>query len=152
MRAAGGIGAGSISLTSLHPLCDTRLVRTAGRAIALLLLVSWLAQGAVASATALHVELHHHGSEDEAPAASDLALRMAEIVEHGHSHELTTPEHDHPAIAAERSAVGPAPPVGLPVETSHVASGAGSEALAGTAPPERPPPRALFTLHCCLLR
>lgn len=127
-------------------------MRTAAPAIALVLLGGWLAPGAVASATALHVGLHHHGSEDEAPAAGDLALRMAEIVEHGHSHELTTPEHGHPGTAAERSAVGPAPPLGLPAETSGGDSRAGSDALGGTAPPERPPPRALFALHCCLLR
>lgn len=124
-------------------------MRTAGRAIVLVVLGSWLAPGAAVLATVLHLDVHHHRDDREAAPARALALRLAEAAEHGHSHDVATPEHDHAATQGERlvaAAVAGSPAHPVTLDRLPI------EALAELPPPERPPPRPLFALHCSLLR
>lgn len=127
-------------------------MRSAGRAIVLALLGCWIAPGAAALGAALHVELHH-GPHADPPAAhaTALAKRLAAAAEHGHSHEVTAPDHEHRALRGERIATLLAPTPAPAADAASVEPGAG-ERLGVPPPPERPPPRPLFTLHCSLLR
>jgi hypothetical protein len=117
------------------------------RSLTAILLCAWAVPGAVGLLVALHLELHH--GPHHRPA--DGALGSEPAAERGHSHELSEPAHDHPAVRSpgpealhERATAwaltGLTPPE--PVEAF---------AEPAPAPPLRPPPRPLFTLHCALL-
>lgn len=117
------------------------------RLVTMALACSWLLPGLLALGVVLHVELHHH---DHGPSA-DRAAELAVAVEHGHSHEIGEPGHEHPANRGERRQVAPAPDeaAGLPWGSLQAWASRGAEAA--PEEPRHPPPRPLFTLHCALL-
>ena len=73
------------------------VVRHARRVAALLALMGVLAPCASGVVVALHLSAHHAAElhEDDHDHAADLS-----VLWHGHSHEATTPEHDHPLLVA----------------------------------------------------
>lgn len=72
-------------------------VRHARRAAAVLALVGLLTPGASGVVVAFHLSAHHAADhhEDGHDHAADLS-----VLWHGHSHETTTPQHDHPLLVA----------------------------------------------------
>jgi hypothetical protein len=74
-----------------------RIVRSARRTAALFALAGIFAPSVSAAIAVLHLSAHHpaeaHGEHHE--HAADLSLLW-----HGHGHEATTPDHDHPALVA----------------------------------------------------
>ena len=117
------------------------------RLLTVVLLSVWLLPGVLGLAAALHLELHH----DAHGAPPDRALALALAAEHGHSHELTEPAHDHPATRAKAQAAALEPAGAFVLPWGGLP--APRETTVETAPsaPLRPPPRPLFTLHCALL-
>lgn len=69
----------------------------ARRAAALLSLVSLIAPGASSAVVTFHLSAHHAGEahEEHHNDAADLS-----VLWHGHGHEATTPDHDHPLLVA----------------------------------------------------
>lgn len=66
------------------------------RAAAVLALAGLLTPVAAAAVATLHVSGHHAaGHEERHDQAVDLSLAW-----HGHAHEDTTPDHDHPLLVA----------------------------------------------------
>lgn len=124
-------------MTAVHRTLVHRLATAA-------LLAAWLAPSGLGLATALHVELHHHGN----PAAE-----WALAVEHGHSHQVEDAEHDHSARRAEAPRAPGDPSAAEATGDGPPALAAGGPGAApAPSPPLRPPRRELYTLHCALLR
>ena len=73
-------------------------MRRARQTVALMSLAALLAPFGSGAAVALHLALAHasHHHDAAADAAQDLRT-----VWHGHSHDKSTPEHDHPGISAQ---------------------------------------------------
>lgn len=117
------------------------------RLVTIALACSWLLPGLVALAVVVHVELDHHHHGPSGDRAAELAL----TVEHGHSHEVGEPGHEHPANRNDRRQAAPAleDPTGLPWASLQAWATHGVQV--SPAEPLRPPPRPLFTLHCALL-
>jgi hypothetical protein len=115
------------------------------RLLTALLLSAWLLPGVLGLAVAIHLELHH----DAHGVPPDRALALA--AEHGHSHGLAEPAHDHPAARAKAQAAAKEPAAAFVLPWGGLP--APRETTVETAPsaPLRPPPRPLFTLHCALL-
>lgn len=117
------------------------------RLVTIALACSWLLPGFLALAVVVHLELDHHDHGRSGDQAAELAL----TVEHGHSHEVGEPGHEHPANRTDRRQANPAPDAatGPPWGALEAWASRGAEAV--PEEPGRPPPRPLFTLHCALL-
>lgn len=79
------------------------VVRDARWAAALLALVGLLTPGVSGVVVAVHLSAHHAAAahhEGGHDRAADLS-----VLWHGHSHEKTTPAHDHPLLVAEAEAL-----------------------------------------------
>ena len=125
------------------------IVRKARRVAALLALTGFLIPGASAAVVALHLSAHHagEGHEEHHHDAPDLS-----VLWHGHGHEATTPDHDHPLLVggipglrvpageqAARTAPGPWDPAVLGVAAAPRVRRLCPPGLAGLGPPPLPP-------------
>lgn len=120
-------------------------VRHARRAAALLALMGILTPGASGAVVAFHLSAHHAADhhEDGHDSAADWRALW-----HGHSHQTTTPEHDHPLLVAGTHAlripIAVQPFHETPGHCQHAASAVAAEqrvsrscppGLAGVGPP-----------------
>ena len=130
------------------------VVRDARWAAAVLALVGLLTPGVSGVVVAFQLSAHHAATRHE--GSHDWAADLS-VLWHGHSHEKTTPAHDHPLLVAETQALRIAT-VMQPVQDSghwqHAAFAVVAEqrvsrlsppGLAGVGPP--PPPERLSILR-----
>lgn len=110
--------------------------------VACLLIAAWLTPAAGALAVGLHLELHHDGDHEMAPA-------VLEALAHGHRHSAEVPDHEHPAATEDASGPLPLPFATIAPTFIDVATEARRPAAPGWR--LRGPPRALFYSHCSLL-
>jgi len=132
------------------------IVRNARRVAALLALTGFLIPGASAAVVALHLSAHHAGEthEEHHDDAPDLS-----VLWHGHGHDATTPDHDHPLLLggmqglripaleqAAQAAPGLWHPAVLGVAAAARVRRSCPPGLAGLGPPPLPPRMSILRI------